>query len=140
MIKVQVVDLSTDVSAKVTSRGELVVGGLSFSSAYSATATVINTGYNLVPPQDGHCFVITDILIYADKSVSVNDATVVIYTANSSTSTTAIDTILETQIKASTARDLTGLKLMVEAGNWINAKTDDNNVYFTLFGYYVENC
>lgn len=140
MIKANIVDLGSDVSAKVTSRGELVVGHLSFSSAYNANATVINTGYNLVPPQDGNCFIITDIMIFADRNVGVNDATISIYTAQSPTSATAETTILTTQIKASTSRDLTGLNLLVTHGVWVNAKTDDNNVYFTVFGYYIENC
>jgi hypothetical protein len=140
MIKTNIVDLGNDTSAKVTSRGELVTGKLNFSSAYNANAVVINTGYNLIVPRNGHCFVITDILIFADKSVSVNDATISVYTASSATSTTAIDTILTTQIKASTSRDLTGLNLLVSHGVWVNAKTDDNNVYFTIFGYYVEDC
>jgi len=140
MIKANLVDLGTDVSAKITGRGELVVGKLAFSSAYSTTATVTNTAFNLLVPQDGNCFVITDILIYADKNVGVNDATISIYTANSPTSTTAISDILTTEIKASTARDITGLNLLVTHGVWVNAKTDDNNVYFTLFGYYIEDC
>jgi hypothetical protein len=140
MIKANLVDLGTDVSAKITGRGELVVGKLDFSSAYSTTATVINTGFNLITPQDGNCFVITDILIYADKNVGVNDATISIYTADSPTSTTVISDILTTEIKASNTRDVTGLNLLVTNGVWVNAKTDDNNVYFTLFGYYIKDC
>lgn len=140
MIRANLVGLNSDTSAKVTSRGELVVGKLNFSSPYTTTATVINTGYNLVTPRNGNCFVITDILIYADKGVSVNDATISIYTATSPTSTTVVTDILTTQIKASTSRDLTGLNLLVTHGVWVNAKTDDNNIYFTIFGYYIENC
>ena len=140
MIKANLIDLRTDVSAKITGRGELVVGKLDFSSAYSTTATVTNTAFNLLVPQDGNCFVITDILIYADKNVGVNDATISIYTADSPTSTTVISDILTTEIKASTARDITGLNLLVTHGVWVNAKTDDNNVFFTIFGYYIEDC
>lgn len=138
MIKAQIADLATNISAKVTSRGELVTGHLSFSKAYNATASVINTGYNAIAPRAGNIFVITDILIYANKDIGVNDASIVIYTANSPTSTTAIESLISAEIKANTARDLTGLNLLVPNGVWVNVKTDDNTVYFTIMGYYVE--
>ena len=140
MIKTNIIDLATNVSAKVTSRGELVVGRLAFSSAYNATAAVINTGYNLIVPKAGQCFVITDLLIYANKDVGAGDATISVYTATTVASTAVVRELLGTEIKANTSRDLTGLNLIVEEGYWVNVKTDDNTVFFTMMGYYVDGC
>ena len=58
----------------VTSRNQLVVAPLDFSTAYNVEADVINTAFNFVPPIAGKRFVITDILLYANKSVGASDA------------------------------------------------------------------
>ena len=127
----------SDYLAKVTSRGELVVGQLDFSSAYNATADVAGTGYNLVEPKAGCRFVITAILVYADKDVGVNDATVTIYEASAPDTATVDDTIATFEIPEKTARDWVGLNLIVSEGKWVNIKTDDDDVFATILGYYV---
>jgi hypothetical protein len=139
MIKANIIDLQSDISARVTGRGELVVGSLAFSSASNATATVSNVGYNLVTPRAENCFVITSILIYAN-GVSANGATIDLYTADSPNSTTVQDTLLTTICTDKQARDFIGFNLLVRAGSWVNVKVSDNSVYFTLMGYYIENC
>ena len=69
-VKFRIVDGSgSGASAKVTSRGELVTGHVSYSSAYAVTVDAINTGYNFVGPQAGKQFVITGIYLYANKNV-----------------------------------------------------------------------
>ena len=125
------------VEACVSSRGQLVVAPLSFSNFYSVTAGVINTGYNIVPPKTGKIFVITDIILSANRNVGASDATVVIYTADSLTSTTVIDTIFTQEMIKQSNIAVTGLNVIATEGTWINIKTDDDDVFVNMAGYYV---
>lgn len=125
------------ITAGVSSRGQLVTGPLDFSTAYAVTASVDDTAYNFVPPKSGKRFVITDILLYANKGVGVADATVAVYEADSATSTAVTKSILAIEMLKQTARDITGLNLIVSEGKWVNIKTDDNTVFATMMGYYV---
>lgn len=125
-------------TAKVSPYGHLVVGASNFSTAYAVTVALDNTGYNFVPPKAGFQFVITGLLLYANKNVGTGDATVVVYEASSPSTTTADKTVLTTEMLKQTSRDITGLNLIVTAGKWVNIKTDDNTVFSSLLGYYVE--
>lgn len=139
MIEVKVLDAGgSGKQAKVTERGQLVVAPLEFSEVYQQTANVINTAFNLVTPKTGKRFVITDILLYADKNVGVNDASVQIYEATSATSTTVSKSILTLEMLKNSSRDITGLNLITSQGVWLSIKTDDNTIYATLMGYYVD--
>jgi hypothetical protein len=124
--------------ACVTSRGELVVGRSDYSLAYNVTADVINTGYNLVEPKAGKRFVITDIFLYANKNVGAGDATVVLYEADADNTATVSKTLFTSEMLKQTRADLTGLNLIVTAGKWVNVKTDDDDIFCTIMGYYVD--
>lgn len=140
MIIANLVDgTGNDYRAKVTARGQLIVAPLDYSNSYSVSATVINTAYNFVGPIAGKRFVITGILLNADNSVGTNPgATVVVYEATSSTSTTATKTILSVELLKQTNRDITGLNILSTEGVWIHLKTSDNNINATLLGYYID--
>lgn len=139
MIKVKLHDGSgRGHEARVSSRGELIVAPLNFSAPYNALADVANTAYNLVTPISGQRFIITAILLYGNKNVGAADATVTLYEATSATTTTVDKAILTVEIPKNVSKDLTGLNLGVTAGRWINVKTDDDDVYCTIFGYYAE--
>lgn len=138
-LKTHIIDASgTSVGARVTARGVLVVGPLEFSSSTSVTADVINTAYNLVEPQAGKIYIITAILLTSNKNVGAGNATVVLYEADSATSTTSTKDILNIEMVKSTARDLTGISLAVTVGKWVNIKTDDDDIFCTLLGYYAD--
>ena len=124
--------------AKVTSRGELIVSPLGYSESYAVTATVNNQGYNFTTPGTDKRFVITAILLTTDKNVGANGATISIYEASSATETTVDKEILTVEMLKQTNRDITGLNLIVTEGKWLNVKTDDNNLYATVLGYYIE--
>lgn len=124
--------------AKVTNRGQLVTGPIDFSRAYSVDVDTINTAFNFVPPIAGKRFVITDILLYANRNVGVNDATVEIYEATGATVTTVSTSILLAEMLKQSSRDITGINLIVSEGRWINIKTDDNSIFATVMGYYVD--
>lgn len=124
--------------AKVTSKGQLVVAPLEFSQATTVIADVINTAYPIYSPMSGMQFVITDILLYANKNVGAADASVVIYEADTPTTTTASKTILEIEMPTKTYRDIVGINLIVTEGKWISVKTNDDDIYCTILGYYAE--
>ena len=105
------------VKACVSTRGQLVTAPLEFSTFYNVKAEAAATGYNLVPPKTGKRFVITDIMLYANKNVGAADATVDLYEASSTTSTTVDTSILNTEMLKQTTLALTGLNI-----NWLGYK------------------
>jgi len=123
--------------ARCTTRGELVINRFAYSTPYTATAAVINTAYNFVGPISAKQFVVTDILLYANKNVGAGDASVQVYEATSATETTVSKAVLDIEMLKQTSRDLTGLNLIISEGKWLNIKTDDNTIFATVMGYYV---
>lgn len=126
-------------TAGVSKYGQLVTSPVDYSTTVSQKLDVINTAYNFVAPKSGHKIVITDIMLYANKNVGATDATVTVYTSDvGPTTTTVKDTILQTEMLKQTHRDLVGLNLIVNnEGHWLNAKTDDDDVFVTIGYYYV---
>jgi hypothetical protein len=138
MISVGVKDGKTHHTACVTERGQMVVAPLDFSKFYLNTATVNDTAVNVVLPKPNKRFVITAIILGADKNVGAGGATVDLFEATGPTVSTITTSILEDEIAKSTTRVLTGLNIIVTEGVWVNVKTDDNNVRANISGYYVD--
>jgi hypothetical protein len=138
-IKIQLEDChGTGNTARVTKYGQLIVAPIDFSTAVATKLEVANTAYNFVVPKQDKIIVITDILLYANRNVGANDATVDIYTSDvGPTETTIKESIIQTEMLKQTSRDLTGLNLEVSQGRWVNAKTDDDDVFVTIGYYYV---
>jgi hypothetical protein len=125
--------------AKVTSRGQLVTSPLSYSESYYNAMAVVDTAYVVAKPLAGKRFVVTDILLDADKNVSANTAgTIVLYESSTETSTTPSKTVLTVEMLKNTARVITGINLIVTTGEWLNIKTTDATIYATILGYYVD--
>lgn len=141
MIKTVLVgkDTTGGVAAQVTSRGQLVTSPLSYSNAYTASATVDDTAANLVGPKANNKFVITDIILTGTKTINtVTDATVIIYEASASDTITVDSEILNISVPQSEVIPLTGLNLITSGtSKYINFKTSDETVDCTLMGYYV---
>ena len=127
----------TSHKALVTEYGQLVTGSISYSIPVARTLLLVNTAYNFVPPISGKRIVITEMLMYANKGVGVNDATVEIYEADGATETTISKSIISTEMLKQTSRDLISLNMIVGEGKWVNAKTDDNTIFVTLMYYYI---
>lgn len=125
-------------AVRVSSNGELVVAPLESNASQHHKMDTINTAYNFAPIIAGRSMILQNILVYGNKNVGVNDATVTIYTADSPTSTTPIDIILEFEVPEKQARDIIGLNLEISEGLHLNAKTDDNDVFLTMMGYYKD--
>ena len=123
--------------ATVTDNHQLVTAPLSFSMFHSVTATVTGTGYNVIAPKSGKSFVITDIILGADRSVGLNGAIVDLYCATGPDEATVEISILQDEIAKQDKLILTGLNIFVDEGFWVNVKTDDNNVRANISGYYI---
>lgn len=128
----------TGCSARVTKRGQLVTAPLGFSVMYPKKLDTINTAFNYIGPISKKIFVITDIIIYANKDVGPNDAAVDIYEADSDTSTTILRSIFQTEIPKFSNFIMTGLNLITNEGVWLNGKTDDNSIFTNIGGYYID--
>ena len=123
-------------TAKVTNSGELVVAPLSYDEVANQTLDSANVAENFFAPKSQQQFVVTTILLNADKSVTT-DVVVDVYETDSLTSTTIDKAILHFEILKNGQRNITGLRLLISAGVFINAKADDANVNITIMGYYI---
>ena len=125
--------------ARVTHAGELITVRGNYDSTFNAAMTSINTAYNLVTPKSGFQFIVTGVVLNADKNVSATDGAIAeLYEATSDTTTTASKTLLTLNIGKNTTVPLTGILIQTTKGLFINAKTDDATVNITLLGYYLE--
>lgn len=126
--------------ATVTPDGALAVGPVSFNLIEFNEMDLINTAYNFYQPLPGKQFVITAIFAYGDKQVATaTNATVEVYEASSTTSTTVDKIIMQFEIGQNEFHPFTNLNLLVSEGVFINAKTDDDDVHMNILGYYVES-
>ena len=124
--------------ALTTSRGQLVTAPLDYSTPYAVAVIVADTGYNFVSPIAGKRFVITDIILDANKNISATTPqAVVIYEAASATTATPSTTILTVEMIKNTNRIITGLNMITSTGKWINIKCEDTTINATIMGYYV---
>lgn len=135
---VNIRDAESGVAASVTPNGELIVSPVTPNVSSHHTMNVIDTAYNFAPIISGKKMILQNVLIYGNKNVGPDDATVVIYTADDPESLTPIDIILEFEIPKYGSRDITSLNLDLGEGVYFNAKTDDNDIYLTMMGYYTE--
>lgn len=124
--------------ASVTSLGQLITAPLDYDIDSSVTFDAVDTAFNMVPPLSGKRIVISGILLYANKGVGPDDATVEIYEADAVDSIVVLKHIIQTEMPRKTPRDILPLNLLTNPGVWINGKTDDISIFTTLFCYYVD--
>lgn len=125
--------------AQVTPSGELVIAPLHYDETKFNELAVDDTAYNFFGPLPSRQFVITGFIAVGDQQITANaNANVIIYEA-ADTGTTSVDKILiQFVIKQDQDIPMAGLHVLVNAGKFINAKTDDDDVHLTLMGYYIE--
>ena len=129
----------TSTKAKVTSRGQLVVAPLEFSTSHPVTMDAVDTAFSFAGPVQGQRFVMTGILVDAGRNVSSSTAgTVVVYEATEVDETTVEREILTIEMLKNTNRVITGVNLICSEGRWINIKTTDATITASLLGYYVD--
>ncbi len=138
MLTVQIAGGGKGDIANVTPGGEFVVAPLAYDETEFKELAEDDTAYNFYGPKARQQFVLTGLLAYADKQVSgVTNATVIVYEATSEDTTTVDKVLLQFELGQNQSLPLPGLHILVNSGVWINAKTDDDDVHMTLFGYYI---
>jgi hypothetical protein len=139
MIPVEIKSGNSATKAKVTSSGQLVVGPLSYDVTEFNTLDVINTAYNYFKPLAGKQFVITTIVVFADKDIANNSATeIVIYEADAPDTTTPTKILLQFGMGQLTTLPIVPLNLLINKGKFVNAKTNDDDIHMTIMGYYID--
>ncbi len=124
---------------EVTPEGQLVVGPITDDETEFRELAEPDTAVSFYDAKVGQKFVITGIVARADQQVSNTvDADVVIYEADSD-STTTVDKVLFQQAMVRNAEaTLIGLNIKVNEGKWVNAKTTDDDIHMTIMGHFVE--
>lgn len=138
-IKVVIEGGSSGRLVEVTPSGELVGAPLHYDETEFRELAADNTAYNFYEPKARKQFVITGFIAVGDQQITANaNANVIIYEA-ADTGTTTVDKILvQFAIKRDQDIPMPGMHILVNAGKFINAKTDDDDVHLTLTGYYIE--
>ena len=127
-------------AVRVVNGGSLSVLPPHYNKVFNAEMLNINTVYNLVPGIANYYFVGNVLTMHANRLVGANDATVIIY----GSSTIDGDYVegnafIKLEMAAKSTVVIPNMNLITLAkGLFVNCKTDDNNVYVNLIGYYTE--
>ncbi len=129
----------TNTEAKVTSSGQLVTAPLDYDETKYLELAVDDTAYNFYKPKSGKQFVITGIRAKADRGVSTTvDADVIVYEASASDTTTVDKVLYQDEMVRGESFTLLPTNILVNEGKYINAKTTDDDIHMTIFGYYID--
>lgn len=124
--------------AAITSRGALVTASYDYDLTEFNLLGTDDAGVNFYKPIVGKRFVVTGLIASGNLSISANAlATVVIYEASSDTTATADKVLIQFGITRLQTLPLLPLNIRAAEGKFINAKTDDDDVFLTIMGYYV---
>lgn len=137
-LTVWIQDPLTGRTTRVTDFGQLVVASKKYDESVFKELAEDNTAYNFYGPKKGERFVITGLRAKADQGVNpTTDAVVIIYEASADDATT-VDKVLhqEAMVKGDQVT-MVGMNLQVSSGKYVNAKTSDDDIHMTIFGYYV---
>ena len=139
MIKVKLQDSSgTQTGVRVSDSGQIVTAPFAYSTPIATTLDVAGQAYNVINANTGSRIVITDVVIYGNKNVGAGDATFDLYEASAADSTTIDKSILKLEIvKQNPPVTLTGLNLITSVGVFINAKTDDDDIFLMVGAYFI---
>lgn len=125
--------------AKVTSQGALVVSQGVFDETKFNELGVDDQVYNFYEPRVHEQFIITGILVFADKDVADNtDTVIIIYEASSASSSTVDKTLLQFGMGQLTVLSIVPLQLLINEGKFINAKASDTDIHMNIIGHYVQ--
>jgi hypothetical protein len=116
--------------------GQLITAPFDYDLVKAIKLDVDDQVYNFYKPIVGKAFVITGIILNANKSVT-SECLVDVYAGTAADDSDTTDGVLTIEMLKNTALPLLGLNVLVGEGKWINAKTDDDDVFCTIMGYYV---
>ena len=125
-------------TAAVSQLGQLIVAPYAYDKTEYKELAAPNTAYNFYVPESGQQFIITGIRAKADRQVSpTSDADVVIYEAAAPDTTTVSKVLYQEAMVQGEAITLVPTNILVNTGVWVNAKTTDDDIHMTIFGYYI---
>lgn len=138
-LEVKVVDgRGTPAQVKVTSIGQIVISPYAYDESKFNELAAANTAYNFYTPKAGEQFVITGVFAVADKQVSSSvSADLVVYEATADDTTSVSKVLIQTAIVQDQIQAIMPLNILVSEGKYVNAKTTDDDVHMTIFGYYI---
>ena len=137
MLKFHIVDGTGGSSqVKVTDAGQLVIAPYSYNEIKYVLLDTAAAGYTFYSPRVGYQFVLTHVMLTADSNV-VTSCIVDIYESVAENSATIGTSLFHFEVLKNYTRDLMGLNVLCSEGVFINGKTDDDDVYMTLLGYYI---
>ncbi len=124
------------IKAQITKSGELVTAPLAFDETKYNAMNVDNTAFNFALPIAGKQFIMTGFVAVSDKSPTA-DAIVTIYEAAAIDTVTELKVLIKFAMTKNSVIAPTPLRVIVNNGVWVNAKTDDSTIHLTLFGYLI---
>ena len=130
-----------DYRVLVTSRGELVVAPLAYSTPYYKSVAAAATPYEVVPAKAEKRFVITGLLLASDKTFgsATTAETLTIYEANAADLSVNLKTIVRLDMLKNDRMPATGLNLITTKARALVAIGTDFAVDVTIAGYYVND-
>ena len=133
------VEGSQGTKLEISPLGEALIRPFDYSMPEFNDMDLVDTAYNFFKAKGNQQFIITDVIAVADRDVGVNGATVIIYEATDDATIVVDKTILQLELAKSTTPPftLTGVLLKTSPGKHISAKTDDDDVFMTIAGYYI---
>lgn len=139
MIKTSIEDgFGSGNKACVTHRGQLITAPVAYDETEFRELDVENTAYNFYKPIPGKQFVLTGLIVKADKQVSSTvDADVVVYEADAEDTLTVGRVLLQMAMTQGDLVPMTPLNIQINPGVFINAKTTDDDIHMTIMGYYA---
>ncbi len=137
-VEIQGQEDSTITNAKVTRSGELVVSSLKYDETQFNELGTVDAAVNFYKPRVGQQFVVTGVIAAGNLSIAANAlATVIVYEASTESATVVDKTLIQFGVTRLQTLPLVPLNILANEGKFINAKTDDDDVFLTVMGYYV---
>jgi hypothetical protein len=129
---------ATVTAARVTPLGQLVTAPFAYDETKFVVLGTADAGVNFYKPKAGKQFVITGLIAAGNLSIAANAlATVIVYEASSDATATVDKSLVQFGVTRLQTAPLLPLNILVEEGKFVNAKTDDDDVFLTIMGYYI---
>ncbi len=124
--------------AKVTASGALVVGSFAYDETQFNELGTADAAVNFYKPKASKQFVITGLIAAGNLSIAANAlATVIVYEASTDATATVDKSLVQFGVTRLQTFPLLPLNILVEEGKFVNAKTDDDDIFLTIMGYYI---
>ena len=123
----------------ISRQGGLKTVPLEFDQAKFQSLSVDDQAFNFFGPTAHKQFVVRGAVVFGNRDIADNsDTIIVIYEADSATSTTVDKVLIQFGLGRLTALSIVPLNLLVSEGVFVNAKTTDNTVNMTIMGFFVK--